>query len=67
MGPSVEEERRQGLSRAPLSLVRIGQGEGGGAPLPSLSPLSPSRILFQLGKGGILLPVGVGLPPWRAL
>ena len=67
------EERRggQGWAARPSPLVRIGQGEGGGAPpLPSLSPLSPSRILFQLGKGGILLPVGVGLllarpPPGR--
>ena len=66
------EERRggQGWAARPSPLVRIGQGEGGGAPLPSLSPLSPSRILFQLGKGGILLLVGVGLllarpPPGR--
>ena len=61
MGFSGREERWLGLGRAPLPLVRIGQGEGAGAPLPSLSPLCPSRILFQLGKGGILLPVGVGL------
>ena len=58
------EERRggQGWAARPSPLVRIGQGEGGGAPLPSLSLLfPPSRILFQLGKGGILLPEGVGL------
>ena len=33
------------------------------SPLPPLSPL----LLFQLGKKGVLLPVGVGLPPWRTL
>ena len=39
-----KEERRPGQGRAPLPLVRIGQGEGGGAPpfsfrSPSSSPL----------------------------
>src|SRR3954469_20025824 len=53
------EEARAG--RAPLPLVRIGQGERGGAPLPSFSSThSPSEVLIQLGKGGDLLPVGVG-------
>ena len=65
MGHSGPLWRRGGAARvgprAPPPLVRIGQGEGGGAPLPSLSPLSPSLILFQLGKGGVLLPEGVGL------
>ena len=57
------EERRggQGWAALPSPLVRIGQGEGAGAPLPSLSSFPSSRILFQLGKGGILLPEGVGL------
>ena len=45
----------------PSPLVRIGQGEGGGAPFLLSLLFPPSRILFQLGKGGILLPVGVGL------
>ena len=72
MGLGGREERRQGLAARPSPLVRIGQGEGGGAPLPSsLPPLSPSQVLIQLGKGGVLLPVGVGhLParlfPWPA-
>ena len=40
---------------------RIGIGLGGAAPL-SFSPTPPSLpLLLQLGKGGILLPVGVGL------
>ena len=61
MGPSGEEERRQEVGRTPSPLVRIGQGEG----VPPLSFLSPSSfplLLFQLGKKGVLLPVGVGLP-----
>ena len=38
----------------------------GAAPFPSPSPpLSFSPTLTR--KGGVLLPVGVGLPPWRAL
>ena len=55
------EEARAG-PHAPPPRVRIGQGEGGGAPLSFLpSPPSP-QVLIQLGKGkGVLLPVGVGL------
>ena len=65
-----EEERRPGLGRTPLPLVRIGQGEGAAPPLPSLSPLSPFPNPIPTRKGGILLPVGVGLllacpPPGR--
>ena len=56
-----------------------GEGSlGGGAPKPNpnwvgdrppfLPPLSPFLpFLVQLGKGGILLPVGVGLPMGRAI
>ena len=40
--------------------------EGGRPPfLPPSSPFLP--LLVQLGKGGILLPVGVGLPMGRAI
>ena len=69
------EERRGGQGRAarPSPLVRIGQGEGGGAPLSFLpSTSSPLPLLVQHGKkGGVLLPVGVGLllarlSPWPA-
>ena len=42
-------------------LVRRGQGEGASPPSSSLSSFPPPRILFQLGKGGVLLPEGVGL------
>ena len=70
VGFSGREERWPGLGRAPLPPSPNRTRRGGRPPLPSLSPLSPSRILFQLGKGGILLPVGVGLllarpPPGR--
>ena len=63
MGLGGREERRLGLGRAPLPLVRIGQGERGGAPLPSSpSPLSPLPSPNPTRKrGGVLLPVGVGL------
>ena len=61
MGLSGREERWPGLGRVPLPLVRIGQGEGAGPPSSSLSSFPPPRILFQLGKGGVLLPEGVGL------
>ena len=47
--------------RAPPPLVRIGLGEGGGAPLFLPPSLPLPSLLVQLGKGGILLPVGVGL------
>ena len=61
-GPSGEEERRQGLAAPPAPLVRIGQG--GGRPLSfPLSPSLPFPLLLQLGKEGVLLPVGVGLLP----
>ena len=63
MGLCGEEERRPGQGRTPLpSLVRIGQGEGGGAPLSFPSSSSFPLLLLQLGKKGVLLPVGVGLP-----
>ena len=68
LGLSGEEEGRPGQAAHPSPLVRIGQG-GGGAPLSF--PLSLSLLLppspTPTRKGGILLPVGVGLPPWRAL
>ena len=42
--------------------------KGGRRPLSfPLSPSLPFPLLLQLGKEGVLLPVGVGLPPWRAL
>ena len=56
------EERWPGLGRAPLPpLVRIGQGEGGGAPISFLSSTSYPLLLFQQGREGVLLPVEVGL------
>ena len=63
MGQGEREERRLGLGRAALPLVRIGQGEGAAPPFLLLPPLfPPSQVLIQLGKGGgVLLPVGVGL------
>ena len=62
MGLSGEDERRPGQGpRAPLPLVRIGQGGRGGAPLSFLSSTSFPLLLFQQGREGVLLPVGVGL------
>ena len=63
-------ERERQAARPPQGLVRIGLG-GGAAPPPSFSSLFPflvsysyylEGLLVVLGKGGILLPVGVGLP-----
>ena len=39
----------------------------GPAPLSFLPPSSSYPLPFQVGKGGVLLPVGVGLPPWARL
>ena len=57
-----EEERRPGQGRAPLPPSPNRTREGGRRPpFPSsLPPLSP-LLLLQLGKKGVLLPVGVGL------
>ena len=59
-------EREAGRA-PPQGLVRIGLG-GGAAPPPSFSSLflsfSPTPTTW---KGGILLPVGVGLPIGRAI
>ena len=68
LGPRGRRENEPGGGRAPLPLlVRIRQGKGGGAPLSFPSSSSSPLLLFQIGKKGVLLPVGVGLPPWRAL
>ena len=59
-----ERKAPKGGRTPPHGLVRIGLGRGGAPFLPSPSPFpfpTPTR------KGGVLLPVGVGLPPWRAL
>src|SRR4051812_19619752 len=55
----VGERRRRPRWGHPPSPIRIGVGAGP----PFLLPLfSFHPLLLQLGKGGILLPVGVGLP-----
>ena len=38
------------------------QGEGGRGPRSFLPPSSSVPLPLQIGKGGVLLPVGVGLP-----
>ena len=59
-----ERKAPKGGHTPPHGLVRIGLGRGGAPFLPSPSPFpspTPTR------KGGVLLLVGVGLPPWGAL
>ena len=56
-----ERKTPKGGGTPPHGLVRIGLGRGGAPFLLSPSPFpspTPTR------KGGVLLPVGVGLPPW---
>ena len=67
MGPSGGRgEAAKGQPRAPPPQVRIGQGGGARRP-PFLSPLSPSLSSpTPTWKGGVLLPVGVGLLMGRA-
>ena len=51
-----------------LSGRKGGVAKGSRVPsFPSLLLSLPSPLLLQLGKEGVLLPVGVGLPPWQAL
>ena len=65
MGPSGGRgEAAKGQPRAPPSQVRIGQG--GGRPLSFPLSLLPSPLQLQHGRGGVLLPVGVGLLMGRA-
>ena len=58
-----ERKAPKGGRTPPHGLVRIGLGRGGAPFLLSPSPF-PSPIPTR--KGVVLLPVGVGLPPWRA-
>ena len=65
LGHTGKERKGQKSGRTPpLGLVRIGLGRGGASFLPSPSPFPSST---PTRKGGILLPVGVGLPPWARL
>ena len=59
-----ERKASKGGRTPPHCLVRIGRGKGGAPFLLSPSPFpspTPTR------KGGVLLPVGVGLPPMARL
>ena len=64
-------EKREGIqevARGPPCPSLNCTREGGGGPplLPSLHLLLPPSPT-PTRKGGVLLPVGVGLPPWRSL
>ena len=60
----VEKRRgRQGRAARPSPLVRIGQGEGGGAPLSFLSPSSFPPSPNPTRKGGSPTPGGSRTPP----
>ena len=59
-----ERKAPKGGRTPPNGLVLIGLERGGAPFLPSPSPFPSST---PTRKGGVLLPVGVGLPPWRAL
>ena len=67
IGPSwALRERRRGCKRcaAPPPLPSLNRTRRGGRRPPFPSPLPPPSpfLLLQLGKKGVLLPVGVGLP-----
>ena len=64
LGLSGEEEGRLGQAARPSPSSPELDKEGGAAPpfLP-LSPSLPFALLLQLGKEGVILPVGVGLLP----
>ena len=57
----------KGWAARPSPLVRIGQGEGGGAPLSFLSPSSFPPSPTPTRKEGSPTPSGSRTPPWRAL
>ena len=71
IGPTwASREKREGGRRGPRAPTLPSPNrtrEGGRRPLSFPSSSSSPLLLFQLGKKGVLLPVGVGLPPWRAL
>ena len=59
MGLSGREEEAAKVGVPPQAQSEL----GGGLPFPSL-PLPYLLLLLQLGKGGNLLLLGVGIPPW---
>ena len=64
MGHEGEEEGRPGQAACPLPPSLNRTRRGGRRPLSfPLSPSLPFPLLLQLGKEGVLLPVGVGLLP----
>ena len=56
--------KEQGRGTPPQAQSKLG---GGPAPLSFLPPSSSFPLPLQVGKGGVLLPVGIGLPPWVRL
>ena len=64
MGFSGKEGKGAREGARPQAQSELG---GGPAPLFFLPPSSSFPLPLQIGKGGVLLPVGVGLPPWARL
>ena len=60
-------EAAKGQPRAPPPKSELDKEGGRRPPFPFPLSLLPSPLLLQHGKGGVLLPVGVGVTPTMRL